>query len=333
MKIAIASGKGGTGKTTVATNLAWLAAQNGLATAYLDCDTEAPNGHLFLRPIIEERHEVVRMVPQIDETRCTLCGQCGEICQFSAIVCLGQKVLTFPELCHSCGGCRLVCPTGAITETPRAVGVVETGRCGTLQFVQGCLNVGEASSPPVIRAVKQAAPDADLLLYDAPPGTACPMMETVRGSDYVVLVTEPTPFGLHDLRLTLDVVQLLNIDCGVVINRALCGNKETRQFCQQARIPILAEIPEVLAIAEAYAEGKLAVEAVPGVRRLFAKLLLELTTARQPEALPDSFRLNLSQIIQPPHEPGSCHRPTADDRPVPVCYLALRARGPKTDHV
>lgn len=333
MKIAIASGKGGTGKTTVATNLSWLASQNGLATAYLDCDTEAPNGHLFLRPVIEERREVVRMIPQVDVTRCTLCGQCGEICQFSAIVCLGQKMLTFSELCHSCGECQLVCPAHAITETPRAVGVVETGSCSALRFVQGRLNVGEASSPPVIRAVKQAAPPAQLLIYDAPPGTACPMMETVRGSDYVLLVTEPTPFGMHDLRLAMEVVKSMRKNFGVVIDRALSGVRETRQFCQQARIPILAEIPDVMAIAEAYSEGKLAVEAVPGMRRTFAKLLLELTTTVQTEALPETVRLNLNQIVHPPAEPVSRHRQPADGQPAPVCYLALRARGPKSNRV
>lgn len=333
MKIAIASGKGGTGKTTVATNLAWLASQNGLATVYLDCDTEAPNGHLFLRPVIEEQREVVRMIPQVDVTRCTCCGQCGEICQFSAIVCLVQKVLIFPELCHSCGGCQLVCATHAISETPRVVGVVETGCCGPLRFVQGRLNVGEASSPPVIRAVKQAAPPADLVIYDAPPGTACPMIETVRGSDYVLLVTEPTPFGLHDLRLAVEVVQSMKKNCGVVINRALSGVRETRQFCQQTRIPILGEIPDIMAIAEAYSEGKLAIEAVPGMRRTFAKLLLELTTTVQTEALPEAVRLNLNQIVHPPAEPSSRHRQPADPQPAPVCYLALRARGPKSNRV
>lgn len=277
MKIAIASGKGGTGKTTVTTNLAWLAAQSGLATAYLDGDTEAPNGHLFLRPVIEERHEVTRMVPQVDEASCTHCGECGEICQFNAIVCLGQKVLTFPELCHGCGGCHLVCPTHAITETPRALGHLEIGHSGTLLFVQGKMNIGEASSPPMIRAVKEAAPHVDLLLLDAPPGTACPMMEAVRGSDLVVLVTEPTPFGLHDLKLAVDVVKLLELDCGVVINRASADFTETRQLCHQARIPILAEIPDLLVIAEAYSEGKLAVEVVPEMRALFSSLLQKLT--------------------------------------------------------
>jgi MinD superfamily P-loop ATPase len=330
MKVAIASGKGGTGKTTVATNLAWLASQSGLATAYLDCDTEAPNGHLFLRPVIEQQWEVVRMIPQVDMARCTVCGQCGEICQFSAIVCLGQKVLIFPELCHSCGGCQWVCPTNAITEGARAVGVVETGHSGALRFVQGRLNVGEASSPPVIRAVKQAAPAADLLLYDAPPGTACPMIETVRGADFVLLVTEPTPFGLHDLRLAWQVVRSLKMNCGAVINRALVGATETRQFCLQARIPILAEIPDVMAIAEAYAEGKLAVEAVPGLRRMFAQLLLDLSAAVQTRAFPEAMRRTLHEIIHPPADPAGGNGQGASGQSAPVCYLALRKRALKS---
>ncbi len=298
MRVAIASGKGGTGKTTVATNLAWLASISGLAAAYLDCDTEAPNGHLFLRPIIDHRREVVRMIPQIDAARCTLCGQCGAICQFSALVCLSQKVLAFPELCHSCGGCHAVCPAHAISEKPHGVGVVENGHCGGLLFVQGRLNVGEASSPPVIRVVNEIAPQADWLIYDAPPGTACPMVETVRNCDFVVLVTEPTPFGLHDLRLALDVVRLLKKACGVVINRASAGLMETRQFCQQARVPILAEIPDMLAIARAGSEGKLAVESVPGMRRVFAQLLLELAVATQAELFPEAIRSNLTRMIE-----------------------------------
>ncbi len=321
MRIAIASGKGGTGKTTVATNLAWLASQNGLAAAYLDCDTEEPNGHLFLRPAIDQRREIVRMIPQVDPARCTLCGQCGEICQYSAIVCLEQKVLVFPELCHSCGGCALVCPTGAITETPRALGVVETGRCGGLGFVQGRLNIGEVSSPPLIRAVRQAAPPADLLLYDAPPGTACPMIETVRGADYVVLVTEPTPFGLHDLRLAWQVIKSLQMQCGVVVNRALVGETEARQFCEQARIPILAEIPDILAIAEAYSEGKLAIEAVPGLQRIFARLLLDVTSAAGANALPEAVQRSLRSIADLQADPPGCGRPAPG---APSCILALR---------
>jgi MinD superfamily P-loop ATPase len=329
MKVVIASGKGGTGKTTVATNLAWLASESGMTTAYLDCDTEAPNGHLFLRPVIETRQEVARMIPHVDADRCTFCGLCGEICQFNAIVCLGQKVLVFPELCHGCGGCKLVCPETAITETPHVMGAVEIGHCGQLRFVQGRLNVGEASSPPVIRAVKQAAPPADLLVYDAPPGTACPMIETLRGSDFVLLVTEPTPFGLHDLKLASNVIQSLRMNCAVVINRALAGATETRRYCQRARIPILAEIPDVLAVAEAYSEGKLAIEAVPGMRRLFAQLLLELNRAVPSWVFPEAVLSHLQHQTHPAAASVSSNHPTAGKPTSAVCYLAVRKRGSK----
>ena len=219
----MASGKGGTGKTTVATNLATTLARRGESVAYVDCDVEAPNGHLFLKPALTRETAVYRLVPRVDPARCLHCGACAEMCRFNAIICLADRTLVYDELCHSCGGCALVCPAGAITEEPHPVGVIKTGAAGAVQFVSGTLNVGEASSPPVIRAAKQAAPSADWTILDAPPGTACPMIETVRDCDYVLLVTEPTPFGLHDLRLALDVAQTLNRSCGVVVNRAQPG--------------------------------------------------------------------------------------------------------------
>ncbi|HRR83833.1 MAG TPA: 4Fe-4S binding protein, partial [Phycisphaerae bacterium] len=183
MRIAIASGKGGTGKTTVATNLAYVASLDGRTVAYVDCDVEEPNGHLFLKPEWLVSKPVTRPVPQVDETRCTQCGRCGEICQYSAIVPLGTTVLVYPELCHGCGGCKLVCPAGAITETPRQIGVLEMGWSGDIQFNRGVLNIGEAMSPPLIRQVKSAPPKTDLTLIDAPPGTSCPVIASVRGAD------------------------------------------------------------------------------------------------------------------------------------------------------
>lgn len=326
MKITMASGKGGTGKTTVATNLAWIASQNGLATAYLDCDTEAPNGHLFLKPSIQERREVTRPVPQVDSKFCIHCGQCSEICQFNAIVGLGQKVVVFPELCHGCGGCLLVCPSGAITEVPRPIGSLESGVSGTLQFIQGRLTIGENSSPPLIRAVKQAAPRAELLIFDAPPGTSCPMIETVRESDFVVLVTESTPFGLHDLRLAAQLVKLMKIECGVVINRALPGASETRQFCHQARIPILAEIPEILAIAEAYSDGKLAVEAVPGLRRAFTQLLGRALSAGHGHSLAERIRAKPEPGPHPLTDTAASGPPTTENNVSAACFLHFRKR-------
>ena len=191
-------------------------------------------------------------------------------------MCLPEQTLVYDELCHSCGGCALVCTAGAITEASHPMGVVKTGLAGKIQFVSGTLNVGEAASPPVIRATKQAAPPADWTILDAPPGTACPMIETVRDCHYVLLVTEPTPFGLHDLRLALDVAKTLKLPCGVVVNRAQPRMTETRELCESARVPILAEIPDALDIAKAYSQGQLAVEAVPGLQQTFDQLLRRL---------------------------------------------------------
>jgi MinD superfamily P-loop ATPase len=286
MDIAVASGKGGTGKTTVATSLAWTAARDSLATAYLDCDVEEPDGHLFLRPAVSDRQPVWRLVPQVDPAACTHCGQCGRICQYSAIVCIGEQVLVFPELCHSCGGCVRVCPAGAISEVPVEVGRLESGRAGEVAFVHGLLNVGEAMSPPVIRAVRGARPEAELAVLDAPPGTSCPVIEAVRGCDYTVLVTEPTPFGLHDLKLTVEMVRALGQRFGVVINRAGVGDDRTNAYCRAEGIEILCEIPDDRRIAEAYSRGEVVAEALPELRETFAALLARVLS-RAGAGVPD----------------------------------------------
>jgi len=303
VKLAIASGKGGTGKTTVATNLAVTLARHGQTLAYVDCDVEAPNGHLFLKPDVARENPVGRFVPRVDQERCLHCGDCARICRFNAILCLTDRTLVYAELCHSCGGCALVCPSRAITEESHPMGEVKTGAAVKVQFVSGTLNVGEAASPPVIRAAKQAAPPADWTILDAPPGTACPMIETVRDCDYVVLVTEPTPFGLHDLRLALDVAKTLKLPCGVVVNRAQPRMTETRELCESARVPILAEIPDALAIAKAYSQGQLAVEAVPGLQRIFGQLLLRLLGELKADALPPLVRQDLERAIHAAGEP------------------------------
>ena len=278
MKIAVASGKGGTGKTTVATNLAYVASRNGQSVAYLDCDVEEPNGHIFLKPIVTNSKPVGNLIPKVDEEKCTHCGKCGEICRFSAIVCLGEKVLVFPELCHACGGCMLVCPVEAITEVPREMGKLETGNAGPIRFVRGLLNIGEAMSLPVIKEVRAAVPKAELVIVDAPPGTSCPVIESVRGCDFVLLVTEPTPFGLNDLKLAVEMVRALGLAFGVVINRADTGDREVQKYCLQNRIEVLTEIRDDRRIAEAYSRGEMICEALPEYVPIFDELLKEITT-------------------------------------------------------
>ncbi|MFW6132449.1 MAG: P-loop NTPase [Planctomycetota bacterium] len=273
MRLAVCSGKGGTGKTTVATNLAATACRAGRSVGYLDCDVEEPNGALFLRPEVTETHPVTVRIPQVDADKCTACGRCGDICQYGAIVCVKGQVLVFPELCHACGGCRLVCPTGAITEAHRRTGQLDLGRAGDILWAQGLLEVGEAMSPPVIAAVKDAAPAADLLIIDAPPGTSCPVLESIRGSDLVLLVTEPTPFGLNDLKLAVEMVRALDLPLAVVINRAGAGDDATGRYCADEGIDILAELPDDRRVAEAYSRGEIACEAVADYADRYAELL------------------------------------------------------------
>jgi len=282
MRIAIASGKGGTGKTTVATNLAFRACQGGRTVAYLDCDVEEPNGHIFLRPEIENEQPIEKPVPEIDPTRCTHCGRCADVCRYGAIASLPKQTLVFAELCHSCGGCALACPAEAIHEKPRTIGRLRIGQSGRIRFLEGLLNVGEAMSPPAIRAVKSAAPNVDVTILDAPPGTSCPVIETIRGCDRVVLVTEPTPFGLHDLALAVEMVRAMKMPFAVVINRSNAGDGRVRQFCDQNRIPVLAEIPDDRAVAEAYSRGQIICEAVPMMANRIAALFERLTCEERP---------------------------------------------------
>jgi MinD superfamily P-loop ATPase len=241
--------------------------------AYLDCDVEEPNGSIFLKPVFTDERIVGKSIPEVDTGRCSQCGQCGEICQYSAIVCVGASPLVFPELCHACGGCTLACPNYAIREVAHPIGRLRIGARGNVGFVEGILNVGEHMSPPAIREVKLAAPNGQLLVLDAPPGTSCPVVEAVRGSNLVVLVTEPTPFGLHDLRLAVEMVRALKLPLGVVINRADLGDGEVRRYCERTRIPVLGEIPDDRTVAEAYSRGELACEAVAGYRARLEKLL------------------------------------------------------------
>ena len=262
MRLAIASGKGGTGKTTIAANLAVALAGEGYAVQYLDCDVEEPNGHIFLKPLLATSDSAGISVPEVNEALCISCGRCAEICRFNAIAAL-KKPLVFPELCHGCGGCALACPTRAIREVMRPIGTVETGKtAGGVAFAQGRLNVGEAMSPPLIRAVKARRIPEAVALYDSPPGTSCPVVATVRGADFVVLVTEPTPFGLHDLALAVATLRPLGRPLGVVVNRA-DDDRRVQEYCQADNLPVLAELPDDRRVAETYARGELIFDRLP----------------------------------------------------------------------
>jgi len=279
MIISIASGKGGTGKTTVATN---LAVSLGGGVQLLDCDVEEPNAHLFIHPVLEKTEIVSTAVPEVDETKCNLCGKCGEICQFKAIVVIGKTVLPFQELCHSCGGCMEVCPEQAIREGERVLGEIEIGHRNGLEFIHGRLRVGEAMAPPLIRKVRSFAHAGKVTIIDAPPGTSCPVIAAMKGADFVLLVTEPTPFGLHDLKLALGAVRILGIPCGLVINRSDMGDDRLREYAGVEGIPILMEIPFDRKIAESYSSGELLVDVRPEWKEQFLRLYRKITDLVKP---------------------------------------------------
>jgi MinD superfamily P-loop ATPase len=251
MRIAVASGKGGTGKTTVATNLALSIGH----TQFIDCDVEEPNANIFLKASINEREKVSVKIPEIDKKTCDYCGKCSAFCAYNALAVVPSKVLVFPELCHSCGGCDLVCPHDAVSWQERSVGVVEHGRAKGIDFYHGLLHVGEMQAIPVIKALKRKAARSKNVIIDVPPGTSCPVIESINGSDYCILVTEPTPFGLYDLKLAVEVARHLNIPFGVIINRDGIGDQQVETFCQHEKIPILMRIPHRGAIAYLYSKG------------------------------------------------------------------------------
>ncbi|MBN1282573.1 MAG: ATP-binding protein, partial [Proteobacteria bacterium] len=242
----------------------------------LDCDVEEPNCRLFLKGESSGAQTVCIPVPEVDESLCTGCGECGRICQYSAIVSFGAKPLIFPDMCHGCGGCAKVCPTKAITEADRRIGMVEMFRSANITLIEGRLDVGVPMAPPLIRAVKARLRKGDTAILDAPPGTSCPVIAAIRGADFVALVTEPTPFGLHDLTLAVDMVRELDVRFGVVINRVGAGDGRVHEFCRGEDIPILLEIPDDRRIAEAYSRGELVVDALPEYRGLFEKLYFEV---------------------------------------------------------
>ncbi len=274
MIISVASGKGGTGKTTVSTN---LAASLDMPLKLLDCDVEEPNAHLFLKPDLSEPEPVFTFVPQIDKERCSGCGACVDICRFNALTLIAGKVLIFPELCHSCKGCLEVCPEQAVAEGHRQLGTTAAGRRGTIIFRHGCLRVGEAMSPPLINLLRKGVEPDELVIIDAPPGTSCPAIASMKNSDFVLLVTEPTPFGLHDLKLAHEAVKLLGIPCGLVINRADIGDGEVKRYAHDESLPILLEIPFARRIAEIYSRGQMLVDEDPQWRQVFITLFSDIT--------------------------------------------------------
>ncbi|NQU05669.1 MAG: P-loop NTPase [Calditrichaeota bacterium] len=273
MILAIASGKGGTGKTTVAVNLAKVVNSH---VQLLDCDVEAPNDHLFLNGTVRNEVIVNVLIPSVDESLCDACGECSQFCEFNAIVSLKTTPLVFPELCHSCGGCLEVCPQKAIREVPHRVGVIQISEKDNITLTQGRIDIGVAMSPPIIRAVKERIQTRDYTIIDAPPGTSCPVIAAIKGVDFVALVTEPTPFGLHDLKLAIDMVREINIPFGVIINRVGIGDNRVHSLCEQEGIPILMEIPDDRRIAEAYSRGELIVEALPEYRQYFTDFLKQI---------------------------------------------------------
>ncbi len=268
MIISIASGKGGTGKTTVALNMA-LSLEN---VQLLDADVEEPNIHLFI-PLREKRKiSVCLPVPQVDGAKCNYCGKCAEVCQFHALAVIKEQVLVFPEICHGCGACTLLCPEQAISEISREIGYIQKGEVRGLSFIYGTLNVGEPMATPIIRKEKELINKEKTVIIDCAPGTSCPVIEAVRESDFCLLVTEDTPFGLHDLQLAVEMVKVLKVPCGVLVNRQDLGQGSVAKYCQKEGIPLLGGLPFDRRIAEVYAQGKIVIDEIPQYKNLFLDL-------------------------------------------------------------
>jgi len=282
MKIAIASGKGGTGKTTIATAFAQALSRADYSVSLLDCDVEGPNSHIFIQPEFDQFEDVNMLIPSVDDETCTGCGQCAEVCQFHAIVVIGGQTLVFPEMCHGCGSCTLICPEEAITEIPKRLGILEGGLSQEgIRFGHGILNIGEPMAVPVISKLKkwQDLMDAEVVLIDSPPGASCPVVESLRGADYIILVTEPTPFGLHDLRQAYKVTQELGIPAGVIINRDGIGDTGVEQYCEEVGLQIFMQIPLERKIGQGIAQGKSLLEIKPEYENRFLQLHLQIIEA------------------------------------------------------
>ena len=289
MIISVASGKGGTGKTTIAVNLALaLAKDKEKNVQFLDCDVEEPNARLFLKPVITNSESVKIPLPKIDDEKCNYCGKCAEVCVFNAIAVTKNKVLVFPGLCHGCGACTLFCPENAISEQGREIGILEEGKAGSISFIDGRLNIGEPMAPPIIRKIKTKIKkdyngnrsndiaNHHLTIIDAPPGTSCPVIESIKDSDYTILVTEPTPFGLHDLILAVEVLKKLNISYGVVLNKCDIGDHQVEEYCKKNDISLLLSIPLDREIAVAYSQGIPIAKISPSYEQKFIQLFQKI---------------------------------------------------------
>jgi MinD superfamily P-loop ATPase len=275
MIISVASGKGGTGKTLVATSLA-LSLNDRDKVQFLDCDVEEPNAHIFFKPVIERAEPVCIQAPEVNDKKCTCCGECAEVCAYHAIAVLPKQVLVFPHLCHGCGACSFLCPEEAISEQGREIGVVEAGHSNGVEFVQGKLTVGEAMPTPIIRKVKEQIDHDAIVIIDVSPGTSCPVVQSINDSDFCLLVTEPTPFGLNDLILAVETARELRIPCGVVINRAGVGDSKVQEYCAEENIPVLLSIPLDTSIARLYSKGMTLIEGMPQRKETFVELFASI---------------------------------------------------------
>ncbi len=279
MQIAVASGKGGTGKTLIATNLAIFFQRRNIQVTYLDCDVEAPNGHLYLNPVFEHTQLVELPVPVVNKDACTHCGLCNNICQFNAIVSLPQTTMVFPELCHGCFGCKLVCKSNAISFFKKPIGKINKGTCHGIRYIQGLLDIGQALSPPLIHTVRKNPNTKGITIIDAPPGTSCPAVESVRHADYTVLVTEASPFGFHDLKLAVEMIKKLNQAFGIIINKSNSAYQKIEEYIQSNGLNLLATIPENRTIAESYSRGDLVIDTSPEFAEQIALLHNRLSKA------------------------------------------------------
>ncbi len=275
MKIAIASGKGGTGKSFVATNLAYALSESH-QVSLVDCDVEEPNAALFLNPEIRDKREITIKVPVIDNSKCTGCRLCSSHCEFHALITVKDKTYVFEELCHGCGFCMRICPQGAIGEKDKVIGEFKYGFVGRMDFYMGEMKVGTELATPVIRYVKDKIKDRGIVIFDSPPGTSCPVVETIEGCDFVVLVSEPSPFGLNDLKLAVETVKSMGLKFGVVENRAMEGVNIIKDYLKEENIPLLSEIPLDREIAEVYSHGKLVVREIPAYRDRFLMIYDEI---------------------------------------------------------